>query len=120
MVRHGPSRPPSAHGLLTNCPQCDAANSIPPAVLRDFTDYSGITWRVWDVTPQSQNTAAKRGIRITPVDGWLVFESDTERRRLSPIPEGWESGDNDALCYLCARAKVVPRHAPGTSRDATA
>jgi hypothetical protein len=93
-------------------------SSFAPTMLREFTDYSGGTWRVWDVTPQSRQKSEKRGLRITPVDGWLVFESDTERRRLGPIPEGWESGDDAALSYLCARAKVIPRHVRGYSRDA--
>ena len=90
-------------------------------MLREFADYTGTTWRVWDVSPQAQQKATrKRGLRITPVEGWLVFESDKERRRLSPIPEGWETGDEAALSYLCARAKVVPRPTNRNSRDATA
>jgi hypothetical protein len=41
--------------------------------------------------------------------GWLAFESAAEKRRLSPIPEGWQSLPDDALRALCGRAEIVPR-----------
>lgn len=40
--------------------------------------------------------------------GWLIFESKSDRRRLSPIPPGWETAPEDQLCDLCARA-MAPR-----------
>jgi hypothetical protein len=40
--------------------------------------------------------------------GWLVFESDGEKRRLAPVPERWEfTGDAD-LAALCREARPVP------------
>jgi hypothetical protein len=36
--------------------------------------------------------------------GWVVFQSATERRRLAPIPERWESCAERDLRVLCARA----------------
>ena len=43
--------------------------------------------------------------------GWLAFESDRERRRLSPIPAGWEHVPESELERLCRRAAAaaVPR-----------
>ena len=43
--------------------------------------------------------------------GWLAFESDRERRRLSPIPSGWEQASESELERLCQRAAAaaVPR-----------
>lgn len=41
--------------------------------------------------------------------GWLVFESPLERRRLAPIPEGWESSPPDELRALRDRAMPLPR-----------
>ncbi len=39
--------------------------------------------------------------------GWLVFESDREKRRLAPRPPGWERMSDRGLAELCARAMVV-------------
>jgi hypothetical protein len=45
--------------------------------------------------------------------GWLTFECAHERRRLSPVPGGWEALTDAALEKLCASATVVPRRIPG-------
>lgn len=37
--------------------------------------------------------------------GWLAFESARERRRLSPIPPGWETAPDAELERLCRSAK---------------
>lgn len=43
--------------------------------------------------------------------GWLAFESTGERRRLSPIPSGWDQASESELERLCRRAAAaaVPR-----------
>ena len=38
--------------------------------------------------------------------GWLAFECPTERRRLTPVPPGWEMATEDELRELCSRAAV--------------
>jgi hypothetical protein len=40
-------------------------------------------------------------------DGWLAFESPSERRRLSPIPPRWEIASEAELADLCARASAA-------------
>jgi hypothetical protein len=40
--------------------------------------------------------------------GWLAFESSEERRRLVPIPEGWEDASEAELQAYCAKAAVAP------------
>lgn len=40
-------------------------------------------------------------------EGWLAFESTSERRRLSPIPPRWESASESELADLCARASAA-------------
>jgi hypothetical protein len=45
--------------------------------------------------------------------GWLTFESERERRRLSPIPAGWEDAPQNELAGLCARAAAA--HSRGRS-----
>ena len=49
-------------------------------------------------------------IRIREIlsGGWLAFESTSERRRLSPIPPGWETAPESELAQLCARASAAP------------
>jgi hypothetical protein len=39
--------------------------------------------------------------------GWLAFESKHDRRRLAPIPEGWDTFDASALERLCAAARSI-------------
>lgn len=78
-------------------------------MLREFTDDDGIPWRVWDVNPSlhehlSPNTR-KLGVRVP--SGWLCFESQRERRRLTPIPEEWETIDLGTLKQMCAEAEPV-------------
>jgi hypothetical protein len=40
-------------------------------------------------------------------DGWLCFESGSEKRRLAPIPSGWEVCGTRALEQLCSRAGYI-------------
>jgi hypothetical protein len=40
--------------------------------------------------------------------GWLAFEGAGERRRLTPIPAGWETMSEPELAGLWARATVAP------------
>jgi len=39
--------------------------------------------------------------------GWLAFESPSERRRLAPIPPGWDQVDEPVLESLCDKANPV-------------
>lgn len=43
--------------------------------------------------------------------GWLVLESESEKRRLIPAPDGWEVWSDAELCAALARAVVVSRGA---------
>jgi hypothetical protein len=43
--------------------------------------------------------------------GWLTFESLVEKRRLVPIPSGWEEASNAALRALCDQAKRIAKTA---------
>lgn len=42
--------------------------------------------------------------------GWLCFETEGAKRRLTPIPAGWEDAGDEQLHELVQRARpVVPR-----------
>jgi hypothetical protein len=41
--------------------------------------------------------------------GWLTFESLDEKRRLIPIPGGWDSATQEELRMLCSKAKLVAK-----------
>jgi hypothetical protein len=88
----------------------------PPRIMpfREFVDAAGVEWSVWEVQPSLlerrsgevviQADGERRGtpIRRAPVAmelrfGWLVFESESAKRRLAPIPPGWESADEQTL-----------------------
>ena len=98
---------------------------------RQFTDSKRTTWEVWDVEPshaerrlsggdrrKGKRTSGERRrvedrarvrIRTDLSHGWLAFESKHDRRRLAPIPNGWEAFDASHLEQLCERAKSIGR-----------
>ena len=98
---------------------------------RRFTDSRLIVWEVWDVYPTNverrsgvdRRRAPRRDpdrrqwasleprLRVRPPyeQGWLAFEARHERRRLAPIPDGWDSLDEAGLDRLCAQARSVGR-----------
>jgi hypothetical protein len=111
---------------------------------RTFVDRNGAYWQVWDSQPtrmERRGTPADRrnvkrfpwkGVerrsgfdrrtvsqrRITLAEGygrgWLTFESLAEKRRLIPIPGGWDSATQEELRMLCTKAKLVAK-ADGSS-----
>jgi hypothetical protein len=101
---------------------------------RVFSASDGAEWRVWSVIPgrresderrrgydrrspdpvlrhsgPERRTGSDRRARSALLDedlrgGWLVFQSSSERRRLAPIPPGWERLSVAALERLRDRA----------------
>ena len=92
---------------------------------REFLDHEGVRWEVWDVHPThverrrrsggvaqpDERRVAREGprVQVRPefLEGWLAFQSRSERRRLAPAPEGWEALDDEQLAGLCAQAVPV-------------
>lgn len=75
--------------------------------VRQFTDPTGVTWRVWSTTPAADSPLH----RYYPA-GWLTFDcgSGESLRRLSPAPAGWEFAPTERLYLFCRAAEEVPRH----------
>lgn len=72
-----------------------------------FTDSMSITWDVFDVYPTGDAVALSR-LESSFHHGWLCFQSAGEKRRLSPIPWGWQSLSDEELERLLRRAEIVP------------
>lgn len=70
--------------------------------VREFTDSNGVAWRVWKTRP-SISALYTNELR----NGWLTFESVTERRRLAPVPGTWEESSIERLELLCRVATAV-------------
>ena len=98
---------------------------------RQFTDSKQTTWEVWDVEPSHAERRLSEGdrrrsrrdsgerrraedrarvrIRSDLAHGWLAFESKHDRRRLAPIPDGWDQLDESALEQLLQQAQSIGR-----------
>jgi hypothetical protein len=77
--------------------------------VREFTDSDGVDWRVWAVTPAHLHPVTRGEDYMADLqDGWLVFESRGEKRRLeAPYPADWEKYGIPQLEALCRRASPV-------------
>jgi hypothetical protein len=93
-------------------PVSDASS---PGTHRIFADARGLRWDACAIHPSASATARVR-LPEPYQSGWISFDSAVEKRRLSPIPDGWESLSDDALRTLCDRAEIVPRRTPPMGR----
>jgi hypothetical protein len=103
---------------------------------RTFNDDAARLWNAWDVVPSwgerrhrerraepglppaalSERRRIERrrrtGIRIALpprlAQGWIAFECGDERRRVAPIPSGWENLSEAGLRELWAGAEELP------------
>jgi hypothetical protein len=72
-------------------------------MVRSITDLLGTVWQVWEVHPPQTGQRMLASLR----DGWLGFQSHTERRRFAPIPQGWETFSEESLLLLLARSEYA-------------
>ena len=80
--------------------------------VREFTDSTGKQWRAWDVTPDALNPRTREEDYLASLyyTGWLVFETknESEKRRLYPVPKGWDELAEAKLEVLLSKAEIVP------------
>jgi hypothetical protein len=76
----------------------------------EYTDSDGVPWRVWETRPRSPQTLSAEW-----AEGWLTFESPSQKLRLAPVPAGWQAFSPDRLDRLRRLAHPVTR---GTRSDA--
>ena len=77
--------------------------------MRQFRDEGGTEWKV-SLTPRGSDAVSKEHYLPEAYrEGWLLFESSQEKRRLAPVPSNWESMPIEELVGLCGKA--VPQTA---------
>lgn len=76
-----------------------------PSEHRSFTDETGTEWTVRAFHPADRVDARHARLLGAYQQGWLSFESEATKRRLSPIPDDWTSVDEATLRVLCSRAE---------------
>jgi hypothetical protein len=59
-------------------------------------------WDVWDVRP-----AVRPHLLVSLENGWLCFQNGQTRKRLHPIPDGWDDASDGELGELFERAQDV-------------
>jgi hypothetical protein len=74
--------------------------------LREFMDESGRTWLAWSTVPRSG-----ANVRAAYAEGWLSFQvgGGQDRRRLVPVPQGWEAASEEELRAYLGRARPPER-----------
>jgi hypothetical protein len=86
-------------------------------------DGRGREWRVWDVRPDDLNPRTKDEDYLAQLyyTGWMVFESKSgdDKRRLYPIPRGWDELPDAELDVLLQKAEIVPPRKLRTEKRAT-
>ncbi len=83
--------------------------------MRTFSDSTGTEWTVYEVKKRGGTTERWSYLPDEFGDGWLCFESDLTKRRLTPIPERWRGYSDVELANLLERASAVTRSRPSVS-----
>jgi len=83
---------------------------------RAFTDQHGVKWDVFAVYPEVRPSPHSQ-LRGTFQQGWLCFDSGSEKRRLSPIPANWQELGAEELSRLAEHAERARRRRSGRSGD---
>jgi hypothetical protein len=68
--------------------------------------------QVWDVWEVRTIAVSPRRILVQPdlQQGWLAFQCGEQRRRLAPLPPGWDEMSDRALLGLMDQAnEIKPR-----------
>jgi hypothetical protein len=88
--------------------------------MRVFSDSNGTEWTVYEVKRRGGQAERWSYLPAEFGDGWLCFESDFSKRRLTPIPDNWRALGDKQLASLLPQAAVVNRTRPNADdRSAT-
>jgi hypothetical protein len=81
--------------------------------MRQIRDAAGVEWVVYEVNPASNAWRISGSLPEGYRNGWLCFESPTEKRRLTPLPAGWQDYPIERLSDLIGSAipvRSTPRY----------
>lgn len=74
-----------------------------------FTDSNGTEWLVTEITDPSMRNIPSERLRMPEFKtGWLLFQSETSKKRLAPYPDDWRSMPAADLEKLCLKARTAP------------
>jgi hypothetical protein len=71
--------------------------------MREVADAEGAVWAIFDVRPTARRSALPQ-VQAGYAQGWLCLQCAEARRRLAPIPLGWETKTDAELLELVASA----------------
>ena len=75
--------------------------------LRSFVARDGTAWNVWNVVPTLAHNDRKLALSVGMAEGWLCFEANGIKRRIVPVPQGWEEWSDQELEAALAEAREV-------------
>lgn len=81
--------------------------------MRQIRDVAGVEWMVYEVSPTSSEWRSIESLPEGYRRGWLCFESPTEKRRLTPLPPGWQDLTTEQLGALLLAAALVQKPVKG-------
>ena len=77
--------------------------------MRTITDAAGVEWTVFEVRRDLQTTDQWSYLPEEFGDGWLCFESQYSKRRLTPVPAAWQDSGQEDLVKMLLQAAPVRR-----------
>jgi len=86
--------------------------------MRILTDTSGTEWTVFEVKRAADSQERWTYLPEEFGDGWLCFESNVSKRRLTPIPPRWREFSDEELQRLLQAALPVNRSRPSADNRA--
>ena len=73
---------------------------------RKIVDNEEKEWDVWAVTTPT-SSARRVLVQAELQAGWLAFQCGDQRRRLAPLPPGWDEMSDHALLELMGQANPI-------------
>ena len=89
--------------------------------MREFTDSRGVEWQVFLMTRGTHAVSREQHLPEPYREGWLVFQSASEKRRFAPPPADWDTLSDEQLEGLLARAAphTIRGHADAPEQRST-
>jgi hypothetical protein len=77
--------------------------------MRTIADATGVVWTIFEVKKQGGSNEQWTYLPEQFGNGWLCFESDVSKRRLTPVPPRWIDYSDKELVRLLDKAEPVVR-----------